>query len=455
MLFMKKILSEKNIVNIILILSFFGFGLYLVAGDVLFGINPLAKQPLWLSIFLFCLTSLFLLSIFIYNIYKHKYKPSLKIGIFLSAIFVIGVITLLLFPSEKNFSFILPGDEMKIVAYKLSNVDRFRYIFQYFVLLSLFYAIVDTIPKIFDFDVPFILSILCIGIVSILIFISYFKDFESYINIFKNINTDHFYIYKIRSVFFNENSYAAIIFVGLFATLYLHSKNSKFYWYIIDLFFFLNILLTMCKTVIICSFVLNLGYFISRFFITLKEHKKRNIITISIVAPLLLAFFISQPILYFHNEIAHTFISNFFDNSGFTTLKSRFDIYKNAFSMVNQTNVLFGTGYHISSDVMYALCGTPFMHNGLLELLSSGGIFLLTCGILILVFIIWQIVKYFKKHVIDSSRTIIFIVTMLIYMLVESGSMLFPGTLEFSFVAMIIFVPMMKIYFQKNSQNDF
>mgnify|MGYP006913127712 FL=1 len=447
---MKKFFAENNLINIILLLSFFGFGLYLVTGDVLFGNNPLIKQPFWLIIFLFCLTLLFLLCIFAYNIYKHKYKPSLKIGIFLSVIFIIGMITLLVFPSKKIFNFTLPDKQIEMVSYELSNISRSQYIFQYFVLLCMFFVIVDTIPKIFDFDVPFFLSIICVSIVTILMIISYFKDFESYINIFKNLNTDHFYIYKIRSVFVNENSYAAIIFAGLFATLYLHSKNSKFYWYIVDVFFFFNILFTMCKTVIICGFILNVAYLLSRFFITLKEHKKRNIVAMSIIAPLLFVFFISQPILYFNNEFAHTFISNFFDNNGFASMKSRFDLYKYSFSIINQTSVLFGTGYHVSSDVMFSLCGTPFMHNGLLELLTSGGIFLIVCGLLILVFAIWQIIKNFKKHIVGCSRTIVFIAVMLIYMLVESGSMLFPGTLEFAFVSMIIFVPVMKVYFINN-----
>lgn len=450
--YMKHFFTKWNIINFILMACAYGFGLYALVAVKLFTSVETRNDDMSVLFFSIIVVCFFisLLTFILLNAWLRKvYKPSLCVGAILITLFLINLIALLSFKAEST----IRVDSENSFAFSLTDFDRIKYIIQYFIMLSLVFLTFDAAPKIFkDTNVLLVACYMCITVVLICVIYSYWTETETYFNFVKNIGKGNSYTYVVQSWLIHRNSYGICLFMGITASLYIHFLTKRWPFLVAALFFYINIIFTLCKTALILGFVLLVFYLLVRFFLTFKENKKRNIIAISIIGGIIVIFGVTVlTILICKNRIEYLFES-LFGTTHFSTIISRFGIWKDIFKMFEQFNIVTGVGYHLFGRILIIFNTmsiseeTCYAHNGFLELLGNGGIFLVIAYVLSLVYVV---IRYFQVYKEDKMLSIFglgLISTMLVYTMVESGTLLFCSTLEYTFFSFLVFVPILQRY---------
>lgn len=445
---MKLKFTKFNIFNIFLCTATFCFGLYALSNQYLFTANPQETQS---PIFFYIIFSLCLISFGFFvgtNIFKKNYKFSKIILIVSIFLFVVGFINLLTI-KENTIISIVKGETINQYEYSFSINNRIRYIFSYLILILMFYCTVDVVPKVFkDFDILYFYSILFILTTIVLAIISYFIENVKYIEFIKNIASDNPYASTVKSLFYHRNSYGVTLFCAICSSLYLHHEDKKFYWFIFDGFFFINMIFTLCKTGLILSILLNVSYLIARFVLTYKENRKRNLIAfISIIGTFVALIVMAVIILSMKGKLS-SLLDSLFSKDIFRTVEARFELCKTSIDIVKSTNVLVGAGYKVFGDLLHIISSEHnyFSHNGIVELLGQGGVVLLVCAILIVIYYLYNNLRLLKINKNEAIFGYIIFTVCFIYTMFESGSIIFPSTLEYTFISFLIFVPLLQKY---------
>lgn len=443
---MKLRFTKFNITNIVLSILVYFFGLYLLTDEMLLGANPTAEQPFsfFTLFFLFCIITFFVLIAL--NVIKKNYKPSYAFLCGLLIIFIIGVINYFLMPQKRNFSFNDYNGSIVSFSYSLTDTKIFQYRLSFFILFLLFFFTIDVVPKIFkNFDILTFYALLFISSIIVLAIISYFIEGSNYLNFLKNLSSENPYVYTVKSLLMHRNNYGILLFGAICSTLYLHSKSKKFYWFIFDAFFLINMLFTLCKTGLILSILLNAIYLIMRFCLSYKDNKKRNLITLLTICSVCVVFLISVVVFLSMKGKLNSFIDNFFSKNVFSTVESRFVLYKNAIDVVKSTNIVVGAGYKVFNDILFNINGyTTFSHNGVLEIFGSGGIVLLSFSALFLIYFVYHSIKDFNDDKNGAMFGLILMFISLLYTMFESGSIIFSSTTDYLYLSILLFVPLMK-----------
>lgn len=449
--------NKQIIINLVWIIFVFASGLYLINGKQLFGPNSEKDQPDGFFIFLIVFFILSFVGLIIYAIKTKQYKPSRILSIICLGLFIFGMMAIILFPSNKDFSNISVNNENNILI--VSNVQKTKYIFQYLGLIALFYLSFDVLIKLFkEFDIIYFFCMLFIFVTLILVVISYFIESANYVNLIKNISKENPYQYTVKSLLPHRNSYGIILFIAMLSSLYLHLKDNKFYWYILDGFFFINLIFTLCKTGLVLYVLFNFSYLLARFFLTYKDFKKRNIIAlISFSGSLILIISIALIYLSVLGKL-NSFINNFFSSNTLGTIEGRFLLYEGAIKVIGETNIILGCGYKIFGSALSIVTieHNIYSHNGILELYGAGGIILISFATLFVIYCLYKMIKNFNINKKDNIYTLIVLIISFVYTMVESGSIVFASTIEYTFLSLLIFVPLIKNNFNvSNSQiND-
>lgn len=443
---MKLRFNKLNIINIVLSILVYFFGLYLLTDEMLLGANPTAEQPFsfFTLFFLFCIITCFVLIAL--NVIKKNYKPSYAFLCGLLIIFITGVINYFLMPLKRDFSFNDYNGSIVSFSYSLTDIKIFQYRLSFFILLLLFFFTIDVVPKIFkDFDILTFYALLFISAIIVLAIISYFIEGSNYLNFLKNLTSENPYVYTVKSLLMHRNNYGILLFGAICSTLYLHSKSKKFYWFIFDAFFLINMLFTLCKTGLILSVLLNAIYLIMRFCLSYNNNKKRNLIALSSICSIRIAFLASVVVFLFMKGKLNSFVDNFFSKNVFSTVESRFILYKNAIDVVKSTNIFVGAGYKVFNDILFNINGyTTFSHNGVLEIFGSGGIVLLSFSTLFLVYFVYHSIKDFNDDKNEAMFGLILMFVSLLYTMFESGSIILSSTTDYLYLSILLFVPLMK-----------
>ncbi len=443
---MKFEFSKLNIANIVLSILVYFFGLYLLTNNLILGSNPTGEQSFSFFILLFMFCLLFFFILIALNVIKKNYKPSYILLCACLFIFIIGIINYLTMSLERNFSFNDYNGNIVSFSYVVSDTKIFQYRLSFFILILLFFFTMDVVPKIFKkFDIASIYALIFLTFVVVLAVISYFIEGSNYINFLKNLSSENPYVYAVKSLFVHRNNYGIILFGALCSSLYLHSKTKKFYWFIFDIFFLINMFFTLCKTGLVLSILLNVAYLVMRFCLSYKEHKKRNLISLASICGLCAIFIVGVITILIVKGKFNSFLDNFFSKNVFRTIESRFILYKNAVDVVMSTNIVTGAGYKVFNDILFNINGyTTFSHNGVLELFGTGGIILVTFSILFVIYFIYHSFKDTKTNKNDALFGLILMFVCLIYTMFESGSILFASTSDYMYLSILIFVPLLQ-----------
>lgn len=434
----------------------FASGFYAANDVALFGGSDeaiMSALPLWAFITLLSIFVLSISALIILISIRLKYRPSLPLLIGFSFLFIINLLTILLFKNGQTYVVDLVDGTTKSFIFNIGGWDYFFSAVKFLVVLSLAFILIDIVPKVFD-GVQFasIASMITIAVAITLVFISYIVEGHIYIDIFSHLNHEEIYQYAAKSIYLN--GYGFLLFAGIIASLFLHHLDGKWYWYLITGFLYCNMLFAIAKLAIFCGFVLICAYLIMRFIFTYKDHRKRNLITLGIFAGLficvVIAIFIAESITgKVFSFIQSLFLSSDLDNKGVSTLSTRQVIWHNAWCILNSTNYVFGVGYNVFGLLLkqYNSCNyndsTPFAHNAYLELLGNGGIILLLAFVALLAYLVYVLIKEYKTNKQFVVFEFILLSVFLFYMCFESNNIVFASNLDYSFITILFFVPTM------------
>ncbi len=430
------------------LLLLFTSGFYPLVGSTLFASDAVGKVGLLNSSLFIVSFSVFLITLICLTIYlakKETYRPSWPIVIGLSVVLLINALTIVFF-RDKTFSVDLVDGGITTFSFSIESLTKLRYIAQLICLLLLSFIIIDIIPKMFKVQILYVFSFACLLFVLVSIIGSYIVDNVRYIDFVKHLSSpSELYDYTTFSFYAYRNSYGFILFLGLVASLFLHLRRHKYYWFVVYGFIYLNLIFTLCKTALILGMFLLLLYLVIRFILSYKNNKKRNMIALIVITSICLISLISVIALINCNES----IKNAFFDTG--TISYRKVIWHNCISILNSTSYVLGAGFHLFGDILFIFNtsdpttyhhnDTPFAHNGFLELMGNGGIVFLLAFALILIYVISRYIKKYKenKQLCLFEFSLIFVC--LIYMQFESGTFILPYNIDSSYLSLIILMP--------------
>lgn len=388
----------------------------------------------------------------------NRYKTNI---LFLLLLFVLGICSFVSLVYNPDTMIIATewGDD--VLTFTL---DEKAYYFLFsIVTFILFYLFMYVLPRHFIYQKQFDLIII-FGFILLAAFIiySYVAEWRNYLDFFFNLSSDDPYALTVKSLFDHRNNYGFLLFVFILASLYMHHVRPKSYWYIITFFLYANMIFTLCKTTLLLGGIVIILYLLARFFITYKEHKKRNVITISIVASLFLilaitvalSFFIPGGLFLFINKAVTRLFGGAFD-----TFNSRLAIWGDVMLILNSNLVymFFGAGYGVFNNLLLSYTtldplaeNNSFPHNGYLQLMGDGGVILLIVFIFAIAYLYYVMGKMFKKEKSLVALSFLMLTSSLIYMLFESAPLLFAKTPDMIFLSFLVTVPLLSRYYQYN-----
>lgn len=359
---------------------------------------------------------IFLLIGFIFYEYKtNKTKINIPLIIILSALFFINLIVIITTPLNNVFEYINKGEDV-FKEVTITNEYKVMYIICFLLLLLNIYISFIYLLNHVHFNKQFMwLCIMGIAIGIFMVIYSYITEWNTYRLFIENIATTA-RSYNPKSITNNQNSYAAILLGAMFCSYGLYAVTDKHICRIIGVFFWINIFFPMSRICLVLSVLLSLMIFAYKMFISYKGNEKRNIILILIVISILLIFLI----LYLSITPMREYIENviFTRNS---SLISRLPLWETTLSMTTSVHNLFGNGHGYYNTALATITdgSLKMPHNLYVQIFGSLGVIGLLAFISLIAFIIYKITVLYKNNKEASLISIIGLITILIYYIVE------------------------------------
>lgn len=417
------------------------------------------------EIILFFLGIILITAIYFYVEKKRNgFKPNYVLLSLCGFIFIYSLIIILATPSVKTFSFSSRFDPNIVYSgiYNVTSERRTYYIFFAFLSLLVIYLTLDVFPRkiafLKVFDIGFFIMI---TLTSVCIIYSYIVEANKYVTIIQNFSEGIIkpYIYSVKSFWFNRSNYSMLLLFSIFYCLLVHVSHQKWWWlYVVAFFLFINLIFTTSKTNIPLALFLLLGYLLARFFITLKKHILRNIITLVSILLVIIALVTTFIILYNYSSISenlHKSIREIVSVSD-GTISSRKYIWKASIDILNNSNWLYGAGFGLFNDLLREYMAfsdtinpTNMPHNYFIQIVGEGGLFYLAFIIFTFVLLIYYMVKIAKKNISLVILESLFLITFLLHACLESNGPIahsLPSG-EGVLYSYLLFVPIFSVYY--------
>ena len=384
----------------------------------------------------------------------------------LGLLFIVNTITTFFFKSPHEFDYVSPLGDPIHGTFTINIYDKVQYVFRFIGILLVSYLTIVVMPQKIKTDKGIKrIALLYVGVVLILIIISYITKFNDYVSFFnkfsESIDDDSF---AIAPLGLHKNTYGYLIVLAIFSTLLVHLNDKKWYWLVLVGYLYLNLLFSLCKAGIVIATFGVLAYLISRFFLTYKEHKKMNYIV--------LAAFLGFALILFSlyllgnrlgdSNLLHKIskgINNIFTERS-STITTRTYIWDNVNSIISSTSIVFGCGYglfgdllhayNMSSDVTKWINNTHQAHNAWLQYLGNGGIITLLIALAVIGIYVYAIIKIMKNHKSLAIWSLILLVSSIAYSLVENYPLFLGSTTEMMYLNVLLFVPVMQKFIREN-----
>ena len=400
--------TKKNIIIKYSLTILTALALFWIVSDHIFFSNKPMRSfqthetiiALVLSVLLFGLLVFFLTK-------QYKYKPSvITLGV-LSILFIILLIRLCVTHTQE---FVTTHNSISYnFISEITASDKFRYISQLFATFAMGFLIIDVLPKMIGKnEFKWVLMVL-LAVIYILIIISYFTDFRSYLNLITFKSGDNsIYDNGVKSVFPHKTVFGYIVMIGGFIALYLFATERKWYWLANVGIIFIHLICTLSKLAIIIFFVASVIYLLYMFFRGYKDNLKRNkkilIISLIVLGILLL----TGVLLYFLSNKVKDIVNKLLYPSGYNTFTTRTWIWSYTMEILKQTSFSLGAGFKYFGSILKQanlmdpetalVNNTSQTHNAYISMLANGGILLLVAYLFFIVLMIQIIVKLCKRN---------------------------------------------------------
>jgi hypothetical protein len=351
--------------------------------------------------------------LFLTVIYIAKYYFGIRINwVFFSLVvllFLIDVVAILSFPEWT----VLTG------VYHVTASLRLRYITFWLAACMAFYVFFAIMPK----------SVISVNGWSVYFVFAVFIAFSSCVYSYFAEPSVYLYFIDPKSNLFlytgpvsftnNRNTYATLLLVGLLSSFYLFSKSRKWYWPILGFFFFVNIVLTLSKTVILSSAVFIFLFIFFDYIFHIRNHTViRSILMLFFVIIVAMPFFLrsfnnsSDDGLLFKINKYLTFLFDFSSNYSLAwSIDGRVNVWSDIIqSMVRRpVSLIFGLGdWNFSWFLGFLVSGSSSYiesaHSGFFDVFGRSGIIGIALYLSLLIFFVYKCIKNFKN---DKPSTIV------------------------------------------------
>ena len=344
-----------------------------------------------------------------------KMKINIPLIIILSCLFIINLVVITTTPLENSVSYTYL-DSPGIATIIITNEYKIMYILCFLLLLLNIYISINYLIQRVNFNKQFIwISWIVIIVGLFMIVYSYITEMETYKMFFENI-TKIIKWFNPTSLTANPNSYASILLGAEFCSFGLYFNRKKNIYWIIGLFFCINMIFPMSRICLLLSFGLVLLFIIYKLIVTWKKHTFRNL---NFVFLLILPFCIFVPMCITIPELRNYVVQILFtDNSAFN---SRIPLWNLTISMTHNFHHYIGNGHGYYNTVLTTILnGEPKMpHNLYIQTYGALGFLGLTLFATLICFIIYEIVRLYKNNRDASLISVIGLIIVLTYYLVE------------------------------------
>ena len=408
--------------DLFLLIGFLPFAIFLIFGQLFMQFqNPSdVAFPLWASILCFVVMVISWSTYLYLEVYRSKVKYNLYIASAFLVLLLLNIITIAVQPKlvTENVIIRYSAQNPELIGtttqatISISDTHKFIFIAEITATISFIYIGLFVFPRRFA-SLAFIkyLGYALFVFLLVLIVYGYIADFDKYVAFIKHVlNIDRtdpdIYHKTVVSFIIHRNAYGMCMMLGIIFAFINHSIEKKWYYYLIAAFFYINMIFSLCKTGLLISALLIAIYVIYRLIITLKEHKKRNIIILVCIGAVALIGVSTVGIAYLTKGKVLASIYSIIKSitGGGQSLDFRSYIWDNTFQLLRNGNWLIGRGFGLINLMLQpmniASHGEKVFptHSAYLGLLAEGGILFLLAYIALLGYSGYIAFKCYKKN---------------------------------------------------------
>ena len=307
----------------------------------------------------------------------------------------------------KHFPDVQVGDIVNVTT-TLSPTHRLFFTCASFVIVAAFYFVLVVLPqRIEKMDFLVVLAVIVVVFMFLMTCYSFITEAHKYGPFVKAlIQGDKEKMNELPMTSFVVSSvpYGACMMLAFVFSLLAHTIHKKWYWYIPVVYFLINMMFSYCRTSIAISAALLLLYLTYRLILTIKKHKVRNIVFLSVLYTVVLAFIGLNLASYFTKgafaPIFNKHIEAFFDQ---TTIKTRTYVWGNIRNELKGGWLVIGRGFGTHNFMLYPMnlvngddvCPS---HSTYYAILGAGGIVTLVGFFGLLAYYVFAFIKCFKVN---------------------------------------------------------
>ena len=282
----------------------------------------------------------------------------------------------------------------------------------------------------------------------------------------------------------------SLVYLYYIACLYLHHTSKKWWWIPLSFIFVIESILISSKTNVLVCAIVEVIYLIAIFVMQFKKRLKFSIIVVSTIGVLILAFVGLSIIHAINNDFMSTgfsyvdklynfFVGNALQNANSFTGRNR--QHEKVVILLNYGYWGIGLGYGLFSYVFQGMenignvpnmfvwdkttiytyrTGTAVLtdtpHSSYFQMLGTGGIPTLVVYGIFICYLIFAMVRVFKKHKLTVIMCAAFLVGALLHGLTESPTLIFPGPVYVDSLLLTSFIvlPILSLYYHDKHPSE-
>ena len=425
-----------RISDLFLLIGFGSITVFLMFGQEYMQHSNPSDLPLNLEIII----PLFILLCLSWGIYIFlECKNGVFINKYVAAIFVIltfiAIFGIAIQPKQFEILMVKSDGETTLVGFEISV---FHYVFFTFEIISILLFVfigIFVFPKRFT-NINFlrVIGYLVIAGCLALIIYSYIAEHNNYKPFIDSmIDGDKWKMmeYATKSFIIHKNAFGMTLLIGIIICFINHSIEKRWWYFILAIFFYINMIFTFCKTSLIITPIISLIYVYYVLISTFKKRKRVNLallvifsISLLFVCALFAVAYISQGK---HLSFIHTILKLFFDNK---TIDTREYIWNNVYQLMSQslpTSIFFGRGFGLINEMLLPMNiengDNPLTfptHNGYLNLFAEGGFLYLFAYLALFGYSFYIVIKCLKKNPSTTLAIALGLFSFVFYSLIET-----------------------------------
>ena len=440
--------------------------------------------------------------------YKSKaFKPHYPLIGLLTILGIISIVMIFIFPSRfvtdvPVYTYFNNEEGLRITVFDYYKTDclivvgieqRIFYVLLTITALYAFYLTLWVLPRKIRYlrQLNVIMYIL-IAFAIVAIIFSYATEFNKYVSFFEILKSGDapMTFEMIESFVSNRNSFGVVLMFASFSCLYLHHLNNRWWFLPMAFVFNLQILLIGSKTnMLICSLVF-LVYFIAWLVFRFKKHLLSSLIIIGSITLVLGTLGILTLVHHFNNgfmdeffisgeKLFRYYVIRAFSGSSYTGRNANYD---KVVILLNSGNYwALGMGYGLfnylfngmenvsavdnlfywDKDIITKLYSEQIIasdspHSSFYQLIGTGGIVTLVLYVLVILYLIFAMVRVFKKHKMTVILCASFLLSSIMHSFTEAPTLFFlsPVYIDSFLFTLFVAIPILSLYYHSKHPSE-